>query len=80
MRAAVEHPFLAIKVLFKFAKVTYKGLAKNAHRFFVACGNLKRGKTGNPRALRKKRSCREQKITAICIVKNAQNNFASLWT
>lgn len=38
VRAAVEHPFLTIKVLFKFAKVSYRGLAKNAHRFFVACG------------------------------------------
>jgi transposase, IS5 family len=38
VRAAVEHPFLTIKVLFKFSKVCYKGLAKNAHRFFVACG------------------------------------------
>ena len=38
VRAAVEHPFLTIKQLFKFAKVRYKGLRKNAHRFFVACG------------------------------------------
>lgn len=38
VRAAVEHPFLTIKQLFKFTKVCYKGLQKNAHRFFVACG------------------------------------------
>ena len=46
VRAAVEHPFLTIKQLFKFAKVSYKGLAKNAHRFFVACGlaNLHRAR------------------------------------
>ena len=46
VRAAVEHPFLTIKQLFKFSKVCYKGLAKNAHRFFVACGlaNLHRAR------------------------------------
>jgi len=46
VRAAVEHPFLTIKQLFKFAKVYYKGLRKNAHRFFVACGlaNLHRAR------------------------------------
>ena len=46
VRAAVEHPFLTIKQLFKFTKVSYKGLAKNAHRFFVACGlaNLHRAR------------------------------------
>jgi IS5 family transposase len=38
VRAAVEHPFLTIKQLFKFTKVCYKGLQKNAHRFFVVCG------------------------------------------
>ena len=46
VRAAVGHPFLTIKQLFKFTKVSYKGLAKNAHRFFVACGlaNLHRAR------------------------------------
>ncbi len=46
VRAAVEHPFLTIKQLFKFSKVSYKGLKKNAHRFFVACGlaNLHRAR------------------------------------
>jgi IS5 family transposase len=46
VRAAVEHPFLTIKQLFKFNKVSYRGLAKNAHRFFVACGlaNLHRAR------------------------------------
>ena len=46
VRATVEHPFLTIKRLFGFAKVSYKGLAKNAHRFFVACGlaNLHRAR------------------------------------
>jgi transposase, IS5 family len=46
VRAAVEHPFLTIKRIFDFNKVCYKGLAKNAHRFFVACGlaNLHRAR------------------------------------
>jgi IS5 family transposase len=38
VRAIVEHPFLTIKQIFDFSKVCYKGLQKNAHRFFVACG------------------------------------------
>ena len=46
VRAAVEHPFLTIKRLFNFSKVCYRGLQKNAHRFFVACGlaNLHRAR------------------------------------
>ena len=32
VRAKVEHPFLILKRIFGF-----KGLAKNAHRLFVAC-------------------------------------------
>jgi IS5 family transposase len=46
VRALVEHSFLTIKQLFKFTKVRYKGLRKNAHRFFVACGlaNLHRAR------------------------------------
>jgi IS5 family transposase len=38
VRAVVEHSFLTIKHLFKWTKCCYKGLRKNAHRFFVACG------------------------------------------
>jgi transposase, IS5 family len=38
VRAAVEHPFHTIKRVFDFTKVCYRGLSKNAHRFFVACG------------------------------------------
>ena len=55
VRAAVEHPFLTIKQLFKFTKVSYKGLAKNAHRFFVACGlaNLHRARYFQTRADRR---------------------------
>ena len=46
VRSAVEHPFLTIKQLFDFSKVCYRGLQKNAHRFFVACGlaNLHRAR------------------------------------
>jgi IS5 family transposase len=38
VRAVVEHPFHTIKRVFDFTKVCYRGLSKNAHRFFVACG------------------------------------------
>ena len=37
VRAKVEHPFGIIKRQFGFTKVRYRGLAKNAHRLFVAC-------------------------------------------
>jgi IS5 family transposase len=37
VRAKVEHPFLVIKRIFGFAKVCYRGIAKNANRLFVAC-------------------------------------------
>lgn len=37
VRARVEHPFLVIKRIFGFAKVRYRGLAKNANRLFVTC-------------------------------------------
>lgn len=35
-RAKVEHPFLVLKQLWGFAKVRYRGLAKNANRVFTA--------------------------------------------
>jgi len=35
VRSKVEHPFLTIKSLWGFAKVRYRGLAKNANRAFV---------------------------------------------
>ena len=35
VRAKVEHPFLRIKRLWGFAKVRYRGLAKNANRAFA---------------------------------------------
>ena len=37
VRSKVEHAFLVIKRIFKFAKVRYRGLHKNAHRLFVLC-------------------------------------------
>jgi IS5 family transposase len=37
VRAKVEHPFRILKCVFGFTKVRYRGLAKNANRFFVAC-------------------------------------------
>ena len=37
VRAKAEHRFGIIKGQFGFTKVRYRGLAKNAHRLFVAC-------------------------------------------
>ena len=37
IRAKVEHAFGIIKRVFGFAKVCYRGMAKNANRLFVAC-------------------------------------------
>jgi IS5 family transposase len=37
VRSKVEHQFAVIKRQFGFSKVRYRGLAKNAHRLFVAC-------------------------------------------
>jgi len=38
VRAKVEHPFGVIKRVFGFAKVHYRGLAKNTERLWVTCG------------------------------------------
>ena len=38
VRARVEHVFGVVKRLWGFAKVRYRGLAKNATRSFVALG------------------------------------------
>ena len=37
VRAKVEHAFGVIKRISGFAKVCYRGMMKNANRFFVAC-------------------------------------------
>ena len=47
IRAKVEHPFLDLKQLFGYAKVRYRGLAKNTERVALLLGlaNLKRAQT-----------------------------------
>lgn len=42
VRSKVEHPFLIVKRQFGYAKVSYRGIAKNMNRFFVlfASANL----------------------------------------
>ncbi len=37
VRAAVEHPFLAIKRLWGYGKARYRGIAKNSHRLITMC-------------------------------------------
>ncbi len=46
IRAKVEHPFLDVKGLFGYAKVRYRGLAKNRERLALLLGvsNLRRAK------------------------------------
>ena len=38
VRAKVEQAFLVIKRIFGWAKVRYRGLAKNTHWLFSSCG------------------------------------------
>lgn len=38
VRAKVEHAFLVIKRIFGWAKVRYRGLAKNTHWLYISCG------------------------------------------
>ena len=47
MRAKVEHPFLNVKRIFGYAKVRYRGLAKNTERMALLLGlsNLRRART-----------------------------------
>ena len=47
VRAKVEHPFLDLKRIFGYAKVRYRGLAKNTERMALLLGlsNLKRAQT-----------------------------------
>jgi IS5 family transposase len=37
VRSKIEHVFQVMKLKFKFVKVRYRGLKKNAHRLFVTC-------------------------------------------
>ena len=48
VRAKVEHPFLVLKRLWGFAKVRYRGLAKNANRAFALLAMLNILKWGRP--------------------------------
>ncbi|HCS62908.1 MAG TPA: hypothetical protein DIW64_01820 [Cellvibrio sp.] len=47
MRVKVMHPFYLIKRVFKYRKVSYRGLAKNTNRLYVLVGltNLLRMKS-----------------------------------
>ena len=48
IRAKVEHPFLILKRLWCFAKVRYRGLAKNANRAFAMLAAINILKHGRP--------------------------------
>ena len=48
VRSKVEHPFLILKRLWGFAKVRYRGLAKNANRAFAMLAMLNISKWGRP--------------------------------
>jgi IS5 family transposase len=48
VRSKVEHPFLTLKRLWGFAKVRYRGLAKNANRAFAMLAMLNVAKWGRP--------------------------------
>ena len=50
VRSKVEHPFLTLKRLWGFAKVRYRGLAKNANRAFAMLAMLNINKWGRPLA------------------------------
>src|SRR4029453_1524966 len=44
----VEHPFLTLKRLWGFAKVRYRGLAKNANRAYAMLALINLSKWGRP--------------------------------
>ena len=48
VRSKVEHPFLILKRLWGFAKVRYRGLAKNDNRAFAMLAMLNINKWGRP--------------------------------
>ena len=48
IRSRVEHPFLTLKRLWGFAKVRYRGLAKNANRVFAMLAMINLNKWGRP--------------------------------
>jgi IS5 family transposase len=50
VRAKVEHPFLTLKRIWGFAKVRYRGLAKNANRALAMLAMINLNKWGRPLA------------------------------
>ncbi len=48
VRSKVEHPFLTLKRLWGFAKVRYRGLAKNANRAFALLAMINISNWGRP--------------------------------
>lgn len=48
VRSKVEHPFLTLKRIWGFAKVRYRGLAKNANRAFAMLAMINLTKWGRP--------------------------------
>jgi IS5 family transposase len=48
VRTKVEHPFLVLKRLWGFAKVRYRGLAKNAHQAFAMLALINLNQWGRP--------------------------------
>jgi transposase, IS5 family len=48
VRSKIEHPFLTLKRIWGFAKVRYRGLAKNANRAFAMLAMLNLVKWGRP--------------------------------
>jgi IS5 family transposase len=48
VRAKVEHPFLTLKRIWGFAKVRYRGLAKNANRAYAMLALINVGKWARP--------------------------------
>jgi transposase, IS5 family len=48
VRSKVEHPFLTLKRIWGFAKVRYRGLAKNANRAFAMLAMINLSKWGRP--------------------------------
>jgi IS5 family transposase len=48
VRAKVEHPFLTLKRIWGFAKVRYRGLAKNANRALAMLAMINLNKWGRP--------------------------------
>ncbi len=48
VRSKIEHPFLTLKRISGFAKVRYRGLAKNANRAFAMLAMINLSKWGRP--------------------------------